>query len=172
MYLEQAKNRQGDLLRVGYGQPVPCTLQEVEELEQCIGHRLPEAYREFLLWMGHAGGGVLAGTNCFYRDLRRIQASARELLEENQYAGELPKDAFVFYMHQGYQFNFFHLADGDDPPVYCYVDENPPRTFFEQIYQRFSLFVLTEVEGHIVIKERLNANTARREQWKRRPKKI
>lgn len=75
-------------------------------------------------------------------------------------------------MHQGYQFNFFHLASGDDPPVYFYVEGNPLRTFFEQIYQRFSLFVLTEVEGHIAVKERLNANTAHREQWKKRPEEI
>ncbi len=172
MYLEKAKNKQKDLLRVGYHQLVPCTLHEVEELEQWIGHRLPEAYREFLLWMGRSGGGVLAGTNCFYEDLKRIQTSARELLEENHYSGGLPKDAFVFYMHQGYQFNFFHLEEGDDPPVYFYIEEDPPRTFFEQIYQKFSMFVLTEVEGHIAVKERMNADTARREQWKKRPKKI
>jgi len=171
MYLEKAKDRQKDLFRVGYRRPVPCSLQEVEELEQWVGHRLPEAYREFLSWMGHSGGGVLAGTDCFYRDMKRIQAGAKELLEENQYSGELPRDAFVFCMHQGYQFIFFHLEDGDDPPVYYYVEENPPRTFFEQIYQRFSIFVLTEVEGHIAVKERMNATMAQREQWKKRPKK-
>jgi len=171
MYLERAKKKQEDLLHVGYNQPVPCTLQEVEELEQWIGHRLPEAYREFLLWMGHSGGGVLAGTNCFYGDLKRIQTGAKELLEENHFSGKLPGDAFVFYMHQGYQFNFFHLEDGDDPPVYYYAEENPARAFFEQIYQRFSIFVLTEVEGHIAVKERMNATMARREQWKKRPKK-
>lgn len=110
MYLEQAKNRQEDLLRVGYRQPVPCTLQEVEELEQCRGHRLPEAYREFLFWMGHTSGGVLAGTNCFYRDLQRIQASARELLEENQYSGELPKDAFVFLYAPGLPIQLFSFS--------------------------------------------------------------
>lgn len=169
---QASENRQKDLLRIGYRQPIPCTLQEVEELEQWLGHRLPKAYREFLLWMGHSGGGVLAGTNCFYEDLKRIQTSAKELLEENHYSGELPKDAFVFYMHQGYQFNFFHLEEGDDPPVYFYVEENPTRIFFEKIYQKFSIFVLTEVEGHIAVKKRMNADAVRREQWKKQPKKI
>jgi hypothetical protein len=35
----------------------------------------------------------------------------------------LPKNAFVFLMHQGYHFMYF-IADGqsDDPPVYYYLE--------------------------------------------------
>jgi hypothetical protein len=34
----------------------------------------------------------------------------------------LPSNAFVFYGHQGYEFGFFLLGQGDDPPVYQYVE--------------------------------------------------
>ncbi|MGH2612299.1 MAG: SMI1/KNR4 family protein [Rhabdochlamydiaceae bacterium] len=162
--MERAKSKQEDMYRVGYSQFVPCTVEEVEKIEICIGHCLPEAYREFLLWMGHSGGGFLRGSNCFYRDLRNLQESAQELLDEDQFPGKLPKDAFVFFMHQGYQFNFFCLDEGDDPPVLCYLEEEPVKTSFFQIYPRFSDFVITEIEGHIKIKDTIKASEMRRMQ--------
>jgi hypothetical protein len=84
MYLEKTQQRARDLYRLTGKQPVPCTISEVEELEQWIGHSLPEAYREFLLWMGHAGGGLLEGSDCFSQHVRDLPSLARDLLEEDQ----------------------------------------------------------------------------------------
>jgi hypothetical protein len=120
---------------------------EIEELEEWVGHCLPAAYREFLLWMGHSGGAFLQGSNCFYNDLESLQSDAKGLLEADRFSGELPGAAFVFFYAQGYQFNFFHLCEGDDPPVFLYYEENPVRTYFSQIYTRFSEFILKEMEG-------------------------
>lgn len=56
---------------------------------------------------------------CHLPDLREI---AEQLLQENNQP-PLPAQAFVFLMHQGYQFLYF-VADGknDDPPVYGYLE--------------------------------------------------
>jgi hypothetical protein len=37
----------------------------------------------------------------------------------------LPEDAFVFLMHQGYQFLFISLDQGDDPPVFLVTERDP-----------------------------------------------
>jgi len=37
----------------------------------------------------------------------------------------LPSLAFVFLVHQGYQFIFFNMAEGDDPPVYLVTHKTP-----------------------------------------------
>jgi hypothetical protein len=107
MYLARAKARAEDLYRLTGGRPTPCTIEEVKDLEQWSGHRFPEAYRELLLWMGRDGGGLLQGSDCFYRHLKDLPSSAQELLEEDQFVGSFPEKAFIIFIHQGYQFNFF-----------------------------------------------------------------
>ncbi|BCL80561.1 hypothetical protein ccbrp13_30260 [Ktedonobacteria bacterium brp13] len=104
--------------------------------------------------MGHSGGGFLEGSDCLYDQLMEIQSWAGELLEEDHFSKAMPEDTFVFFMHQGYQLNFFGLDEGEDPPVYYYLEENPVRTSFSQIYPRFSDFLLTEMNGHIDIHTR------------------
>lgn len=150
MHLQEAKKRVEQLM--GDRKMIPCTPEEVERLEQWKGHRLPEAYREILLWMGRWGGGLLRGSECFYGDLRYIQSEARELLAENQFPEALPEDAFVFFMHQGCQFNFFRLDEGDDPPVYRYL-EGTEQISFRLIYAHFSEFVMAEINQHIAIEQ-------------------
>jgi hypothetical protein len=149
VYLEKAKKRAEDFYRLTGTHPYPCAIEEVEELECWSGHRLPEAYREFLLWMGKGGGGFLQGSDCFYRDLKDLPSAVLELLEEDQFVGKLPENVFVFFLHQGYQFNFFYFDDGDDPPIYWYLEEIPARASFVQLYSCFSEFILAELETHI-----------------------
>jgi hypothetical protein len=56
------------------------------------------------------------------------------LLENHQ--PPLPNKAFVFFMHQGYQFMYF-IADSssDDPPVFYYLEGEPTTV---QHYERLS----------------------------------
>ncbi|BCL80562.1 SMI1/KNR4 family protein [Ktedonobacteria bacterium brp13] len=49
MYLEEAKKQAEVFQRLSSRPFIPCTLEEVEGIEQHIKHRLPEAYREILL---------------------------------------------------------------------------------------------------------------------------
>lgn len=143
MYLDKAKMKEVALHQAGFETLVPCTEDEIAVLEHWIKRPFPQAYREFLLWMGYWGGGLFVGSNCFYNDLRDIQEWARALLEEDRYPGELPEDAFVFFMHQGYQFYFFRFSEGEDPPIYYYLEdhEKPEQSTVNRTYAHFSAFL-------------------------------
>ena len=99
-----------------------CTPHEIEELERMAGKPLPRAYNDYLLAAGHQAGRLLRGTDKSYGIVAGLTQAARELLAENDLEGELPGDAFVFYMHQGYEFGYFRFSGGEDPPVYQYVE--------------------------------------------------
>jgi len=99
-----------------------CSESEVASLERDFGFRLPARYREFLLAMGHDAGPLLRGSRVSYKDLPRLRESFQELLEEDGSTFPIPREAFVFYMHQGYDFLYFLASGGDDPPVYQYVE--------------------------------------------------
>ncbi len=100
----------------------PCTEKEISELEKQIGLKLPEAYKEFLLWSGKGLGSFEIGSDIFYDqvDLVELQQDARDLLVENNFPQQLPEDAFVFWMHGGYMFTFFRTSEGANPSVHFY----------------------------------------------------
>jgi len=148
VYLEAAKKRFMELDIAETFELIPCTEQEVKALEERLNLTLPKAYQEFLLWAGHGAGHFLRGSDCFYKDTLKIQNWAEELLNENHFPKQLPKDAFVFFMHQGYQFNFFRMRDGDDPPVYFYIEGSEANDFIT-IYPNFSQFLITEMEAYV-----------------------
>lgn len=151
MYLDQLKTQFETLQMVPPQLVVPCTEDEVHQLEQTLGLRLPLAYREFLLWMGHYAGGYLAGYDWRFEALFHLKEWALELLEENQSTEILPEDAIVFFMNQGYRFMFFRVSEGENPPVYEYSEIIKPRRF-RLVFQQFSEFVsyhLEEARQHI-----------------------
>ncbi|MEQ9480924.1 SMI1/KNR4 family protein [Coleofasciculus sp. F4-SAH-05] len=147
MYLDTVKQQ---LQQLGLVQPdelVGCTASEISKLEQELGISLPKAYQEFLLEMGHSAGQFLRGSDCFFKHLPYLREWAIELLEENNFHKPLPNDAFVFFMHQGYQFSFFILSEGDDPPIYSYC-EGENKIKFTKSNAKFSGFIKQEVEIH------------------------
>mgnify|MGYP001545582906 CR=1 FL=1 len=118
-------------------QLIPCTEEQVETLEGQIGRRLPGCYREFLLtmgidtlpdrsrpgWYGYSG---FTGETVFYENLFDMQPYlAEQILEDgrNDLCEQLKDTTFLFYMSQGYMFAFFDLEEGDNPPVYGYIEE-------------------------------------------------
>lgn len=101
-----------------------CTVDEVSELERLVGIKFPSQYRNFLLDVGNGAGNFFRGTDIFFRALDDLNGEAIALLEENGEVFSLPEDAFVFSMHQGYEFNYFLASDGENPPVYQYVEGN------------------------------------------------
>src|ERR1051326_8785008 len=115
MYLEKVKAQVEELQgRHLIGQLVPCSEEEVHALENQLGRALPAAYREVRLLMGQRTGGLLGGTSWLYEDLEFIQDDALDLMRRDRFPVLLPPDAFVFLMHEGYQFAFFRLTEGDD----------------------------------------------------------
>ncbi len=163
-YLDRIKARLDELHFIPPKGLKPCTEEEVVRLEQARSVKLPQAYREFLLWMGSSGGSLFIGSDCFYRDLPLIQKGAVELLEEDQFPLKLPEDAFVFYMHQGYNFDFFRPSEGDDPPVYYYLEDSE-QTSFTEVFSHYSDALLAWIENEA----KVTASLA--ESWKqgRRP---
>ncbi|MCU0543207.1 MAG: SMI1/KNR4 family protein [Oscillatoriaceae cyanobacterium Prado104] len=147
MYLNRVKNQLIELKLVRQDELVGCTRDEVCAIEQNLGISLPPAYQEFLLSMGHSAGKFLRGSDCFFDRLPQIQEWAIELLQENNFAQSLPEDAFIFLMHQGYQFSFFRLSEGADPPTYSYCEGTDQNSFIKS-HKSFSDFLATEVEIH------------------------
>ena len=148
MYLDRVKAYFAEVnARVHLADGVtPCTEREVTDLEEKLGLQVPDAYKEFLLWMGHGAGNFLRGTDCFYDSLP-LNEAACELLTEDNVTLQLPEDAFVFYMHQDYQFMFLRTSEGPNPPVYFYAEESRDKGF-QTLYESFSDFLATEIDGH------------------------
>lgn len=111
----------------------------IARLEDHLGRPLPASYRAYLSIAGASPPRKLVGSDCHGDYLFELHGWAIELLSESGCQLTLPEDAVVFFMHQGYQFFFFH-ADGttEDPPVYYYFEG---RSEFEKPYERLSDWV-------------------------------
>jgi len=130
----------------------------IETLESIYGYSLPATYKEFLLLIGQSAGFYLVGSSIFKNRLDDreypLEKSAKELLQENNHSFSLPETAYVFWMHQGYQFAFFLLNEGsDDPTVFYYNEANSGeheamRGFFKD-YDRLSEFFEDEFKAHL-----------------------
>ncbi|MBX3242022.1 MAG: SMI1/KNR4 family protein [Chitinophagaceae bacterium] len=116
-----------------------CSLKEVSKIESLFQTNLPATYIDFLTRMGKGAGNFLRGSSAFYNEIFYLKEWASELLLENDFKS-LPEDAFVFFMHQGYQFAFFCNYDNDDPPVY-YYHEGMNLSDFEKKEERFTDFL-------------------------------
>ena len=102
-----------------------CTNKQIEEIESDAGFVLPQAYLVFLLRMGVYAGRFFSGTDILYPEMigmteigESIAATSRRELGSNV---SLPSDAYVFAMHQGYQF-FYFTPGADDPAVYYFLE--------------------------------------------------
>lgn len=147
MYLDQFRRRLIQLGQLDLSELRPCSEAEVADLEARVGLRFPGAYREYLLLMGHGAGPFLAGSDCFYEHVVSIQQWARELLEDNGVEQQLPDDALVCWMHQGYQFLWMHSSQGEDPPTFYYNEALPETASLPQRTASFSEFLISELEA-------------------------
>lgn len=117
-----------DILYYHSNSMVPCPEVGINRLVERFG-KLPATYMQFLRTMGLRAGDYMRGSSAFYNEIEELEYGAKELLEDNNSKLELPANAFVFWMHQGYQFAFFSLDDGDDPKVYYYNEVNTEDVF-------------------------------------------
>jgi hypothetical protein len=147
MYIEQVLNEMKRLGTPDVQQFIPCTEEEVLLLEQQLHLSLPTAYKEFLLTMGKGSADFLVGSEFLYQDLPGLQEVAREMLVEDAFPQAFPEDGFVFFMHQGYQFNFFRTSEEANPPIYRYYEGKDQQTF-PLIYPHYTDFLLTELRDH------------------------
>lgn len=93
-----------------------CSSDELASLKARYGESLPDSYIQF---MADAGNGIeefLRGSDFVYSQIDDLREAADQLLRESGLK-PLEPDDFVFAMHQGYQFYFFH-----DGAVYYYQE--------------------------------------------------
>lgn len=156
MYLDRVKQKLEQANFVRPDQLKPASPEQIETLEQ----PLPGAYKEFLLWMGSGAGPFLRGEDCFFPLLPHLQEDAALLLAEEEFPQSLPDDAFVFLMHQGYQFAFFRLTEGEDPPVYHYREGMEEETF-PRVADSFSQYLASIIDDYL----RLYADFPELREW-------
>ena len=95
--------------------PCGCTRNDIDKLAQRHLVRFPADYTTFLLKAGKGATGLWDGSDYTLNRLDGMQVGAQGLLTA---AGlKLPLGAFVFFMHQGYQF-FYWCENG----VYFYLE--------------------------------------------------
>src|SRR5262245_4753342 len=116
----------------------PSDVNAIDALEKHLGLQLPKAYRAYLLIAGSAPPPGLVGSDCHGASLFKLREWGLELLKQSGNPFELPADAVVFLVHQGYQFFYFHAGVTDDPPVFYYFENSPAP---ERKYERFSDWV-------------------------------
>ena len=126
---------------------VPCSPEEVEQIESAQGVKVPKMYRDFLLTMGRGAGKFYQGTDCFYPRLLEVREYALELLEEDDTDFSFPQDAFVFLVHQGYQFMYFWDESGSDEPQVYYFMEGGGKP--EKKFSCFSDFLEKSIRDYL-----------------------
>ncbi len=156
-YLSEAKQFHRAAIEPYKGPPVGATEAEVAALEQEIDFALPEAYRQYLLWMGRDYNGCFVGSDWFLQNGYNNGMKSNDLqdlhgLDFGQFTP--PEHFFVFFMHQGYILAWFSLPkDSEDPLVYCF-GEGQGMTV-PKLQGSFTQFLLTELKGVASLMPRL-----------------
>lgn len=134
-----------------------CTNEQIKEIEEVAGNKLPKCYLEFLENMGRSmyedknkldyyDYGNFVGTTVFYPSIKWLTGSLQEELIEEESVLRLPEKAFVFYDSQGILSAFFRLDEGDNPPIYGY-EEGYEGNSFPKIANSLSSFYERHLEG-------------------------
>ena len=120
----------------------PFTPDEIVALERHLGLSLPAAYRAYLSIAGASPPPKLVGSDCHGHRLYELRDGAEQLLRDCGHPFELPSDAAVYFMHQGYQFLYFRSDDrDDDPPVDYFIEGMTSLYAPERRFERFSDWV-------------------------------
>ncbi|MBD2075183.1 SMI1/KNR4 family protein [Phormidium sp. FACHB-592] len=123
----------------------PSSEAQIEAYAAAIHLPLPKAYKEFLLWLGESAGGFIDSFILRGIYLRRNREDALELLAEQDCTELLPDDALVFaWFNQGQGFGFIRASEGDNPPVYFYVEG---KGMLGQTHPNLEAFVIGYMNG-------------------------
>ena len=131
---------------------VPCTLEEVTELETLLSssYSLPAAYKEFLLYGGKKMAGLFRTANLSYnmaklllKDRYRCIVSMIRLWEHKDH---LSSEIFVLTEHLGSNMHYLKLTEGNNPPVYFWEEGEGGLEVSEIEAETFSDFLIKEIE--------------------------
>jgi hypothetical protein len=129
-----------EITELGYMKPdtiIGCDDREIQEIMSAQNvMRLPKIYDFFLRKLGKKAGSFLSGDDFLHPSVLELKQELIETLKIRPIAKfQLPEKAFVFWMHQGYQFMYFVLNknnDDDDPRVFYWDDtmQQPEEDFY------------------------------------------
>lgn len=143
-YLKEIKDFYRVTIFPHKGNPIGCSSEEIVALERQLGFLLPNAYKQFLLWMGKDVHGIFVGSNWFLDDVIPNTQGLKHFLLENQVAFELPAHYLTFFSHQGYMMAWFALpTENGDPEVYYYNECEMEKPRIEGIFTEFLLKDMT-----------------------------
>ena len=127
-----------------------CNQEQITEIENKFQITLPQIYKDYLAAIGQKSGDFLRGSDFWYPELLTLREDAEILLQEDNSPFKLPDKAFVFGMHQGYQFFYFDTLAGDDPPVYHYMEGEAVK----KVNDHYSEFLIDMLSDEIEVRER------------------
>jgi len=144
--------------------PKGCSEVEISTLEKTVGFELPEAFKEYLRFMGKDYHGVMQGTNCFKEDIAENTKYLPALLEENKLNYHLPENYLAFFCHQGYIMGWFELPKVSDNPMCYFFSEGT--TEHPQEYGNFEQFMTTDILSNARIELALKQDKKWWQFWK------
>lgn len=149
-YLKAIKEFHKQAVAPYKGKPVGCRSNEIAELERQVGFSLPEAFKQFLLWMGQDHQGVFVGSQWFIDDISSNTRGVKELLDENKVGFELAEHYLAFFSHQGYMIAWFNLPkESEDPLVYFFNECEMARPRSESKFTEFLLKDMTLMASYL-----------------------
>jgi len=123
-YLAEIKQYYREHVEPYIGKPEGCGQEEIIDLEKKLGYPLPEAYRQFLKWMGKDNQGIFIGCNWFITDVIGNTEWLPQFLVENNIDLKLPEHYLAFFSYRGYQAAWFELPKENDNPTAYYFAKN------------------------------------------------
>ena len=145
-YLHEIKEFHSLNIEPYKGKAVGCSENEIKEIEVKIGYSLPDAYRQYLLWMGKDYKGIFIGCDWFISDIIDNTELLAELLIENQVNYKLAKHYLVFFSHQGYMAAWFDLPkESENPTVYFFTENR--ESVAVTIEEKFTDFLFNDMKG-------------------------
>lgn len=131
-----------------------CRDTELEAVEERVGGRFPEVFRQYLLHMGEACGDLFRGSDrAGIRDFDRLRMDAQEIVDDTGGTWTLPTDAAIVLTHQGYTFDYVRAIGGFDGPVMRWTDGKPNED--TQVAATFAHYV----DAHLHLMEHNNRRT-------------
>jgi len=125
MSIELAKQFHAAHVEPLIGTPVGASEAEVRKLERELQLRLPQSYRDYLLWMGKDQNGILRGSDWFIYSVSSNKEVLVDMLEEDGIEYSVKQSHVVFFSHQGYMPAWFDAdSASEDPP--CWILNGDP----------------------------------------------
>lgn len=127
-YLIEIKQYHTEYIEPYLGKAEGCSQKEIVDLERILGYPLPEAYCQFLKWMGKDYHGIFTGCNWFITDVISSTEWLPQFLAENNINFELPEHYLVFFSYRGYIAAWFELPKASDNPTAYYFNKSKELT--------------------------------------------